>query len=84
MSRVVRIDTDDYFRGSYYRWEEGVGDFEKEVKKRGGKILAKTVYASVVEAIKDDETYKNDHYSDGECLDWVLTILHDLGLDEDF
>lgn len=84
MSRVVRIETDDSIRGTYYRWEEGVGDFEKEVERGGGKILGKAVYASVVDAIKDDEIYKSDHYSDGECLEWVLTILHDLGLDEGF
>lgn len=84
MSRVVRIDTDDTVRGTYYRWEEGVEEFVKQVKDGGNRVLGKAYYASVVDAIKDDDVYKSEHYSDGECLDWVFTILNDLGLGEEF
>lgn len=40
--------------------------------------ISKRVYASLLDAIKDSEPYKNEHYSDGECLDYVLNAIQQL------
>lgn len=35
-------------------------------------------YACLTDALKDSEPWRNDHYSDGECLDYVIDILKQL------
>lgn len=39
------------------------------------EYMAKKIYASLTDAIKDSEPYRNEHYSDGECLDYVLDVI---------
>lgn len=35
-------------------------------------------YACLSDALKDSEPYRNEHYSDGECLDYVLGVIWQL------
>ena len=35
-------------------------------------------YACLTDALKDSEPWRNEHYSDGECLDYVIDILEQL------
>lgn len=35
-------------------------------------------YATLTDAIKDSEVWQSDHYSDGECLDYVMHALAQL------
>ena len=36
------------------------------------------VYATLTDAIKDSEEWKNEHYSDGECLELVMNWVEQL------
>ena len=58
----------------YYRLEEHTA-----VEMREGATIKK--YATLTDAIKDSEQYKNPHYSDGECLDYVLDVIQQLERD---
>lgn len=55
----------------YYRLEE-----HTVVETEDGTTVKK--YATLTDAIKDSEQYKNPHYSDGECLDYVLDVIQQL------
>lgn len=55
----------------YYRLEEHTA-----VEPEDGTTVKK--YATLTDAIKDSEQYKNPHYSDGECLDYVLDVIQQL------
>lgn len=55
----------------YYRLEKHTA-----VEMREGATIKK--YATLTDAIKDSEQYKNPHYSDGECLDYVLDVIQQL------
>lgn len=35
-------------------------------------------YATLTDAIKDSEVWQSDHYSDGECLDYVMRVIEQL------
>lgn len=35
-------------------------------------------YATLTDAIKDSEVWQSDHYSDGECLDYVMRVIAQL------
>lgn len=35
-------------------------------------------YATLTDAIKDSEVWQSDHYSDGECLDYVMRAIAQL------
>ena len=35
-------------------------------------------YATLTDAIKDSYCWNNDHYSDGECLDYVMRAIAQL------
>lgn len=39
------------------------------------KYMRKRVYASLTDAIEDSYCWQGDHYSDGECLDYVMDII---------
>lgn len=36
------------------------------------------VYATLADAIRDSEQWKNGHYSDGECLDLIMNWVEQL------
>lgn len=42
------------------------------------EYISKRRYACLSDALKDSEPYTNDHYSDGECLDYVLNVIKQL------
>ena len=42
------------------------------------EYISKRKYACLSDALKDSEPYTNDHYSDGECLDYVLNVIKQL------
>lgn len=42
------------------------------------EYISKRKYACLSDALKDSEPYTNDHYSDGECLDYVLNVVKQL------
>lgn len=72
MNRVIVYEDkqgiDHYFiEGKPYK----LGEYPKE-------YICKRVYANLTDAIKDSEPYKNEHYSDGECLDYVLDVIRQL------
>lgn len=35
-------------------------------------------YATLSEALRDSEIWKNGHYSDGECLDYVMRSIEQI------
>ena len=39
------------------------------------EYTAKQIYANLTDAIKDSDQYQSEHYSDGECLDYVLDVI---------
>lgn len=39
---------------------------------------AKCIYNNLTDAIKDSDQYQSEHYSDGECLDYVLDVIRQI------
>lgn len=35
-------------------------------------------YATLTDAIKDSDFWQNEHYSDGECLDYVMNVIQQI------
>ena len=69
----VIVMTDEHGRDYYFYEGKPIvlGDLPKHT-------ISKRKYATVLDAIKDSEQYKNPHYSDGECLDYVLDVIQQL------
>ena len=69
MNRGITVITDKQGIDHYYC--EGQDFMPTE-------YISKRKYACLSEALKDSEPYTNDHYSDGECLDYVLGVIKQL------
>lgn len=68
--RAVRVITNMDGRDRY-EWEDTDPTTLAE-----GEYVKK--YACLSDALKDSEPYRNEHYSDGECLDYVLDVIKQL------
>lgn len=69
--RAVRVITDNETGRDRYEWEDTDPTTLTE-----GEYVKK--YACLSDALKDSEPYRNEHYSDGECLDYVLDVIKQL------
>lgn len=69
----VIVMTDEHGQDYYFYEDKPIvlGDLPK-------RTISKRKYATVLDAIKDSEQYKSPHYSDGECLDYVLNVIQQL------
>lgn len=79
---VYKVYDDEDWENSTWHYEYATTDREIEYLE---KLLAdipyrKKQYESVVEFIKDNKEYKDDTYSDGEVLDFVLETLNAIGV----
>lgn len=72
MRAVVVITNNETGIDKYYYEEE---DF-MPVELADNEYIKK--YACLSEAIKDSYCWQSDHYSDGECLDYVMGVIKQL------
>ena len=70
MKKIVVIENNETGMEHYYF------DGNEPSKLNKNEIVKR--YACLTDALEDSETFKNDHYSDGECLDWVFMAIKQL------
>lgn len=70
MKNIVVIENNESGMEHYY--------FEGNEPSKLNEHETKKVYACLSDALEDSETFRNDHYSDGECLDSIFMAIKQL------